>query len=155
VEQNRFHLAIFGFVWVLSPCFVVPFRVPSSGAQLAAGATAWSVMSDRNVKKDFAAVHPVEILDKLATLPITQWHYQWESADATPHIGPMAQDFKAAFYPGRDDKSITTLEADGVALAAIQGLNQKLEQKETEITALKARLERLEQLVIAKNGGAR
>jgi TolA-binding protein len=52
----------------------------------------------------------------------------------------VAQDFKPAFYPGRDDKSITTLEFDGVALAAIQGLNQKLEdqleQKQTEITEL-------------------
>ena len=54
-----------------------------------------------------------------------------------PNIGPMAQDFKAAFYPGRDDKSITTLEYDGVELAAIQGLNQKLNEKDAEIQALK------------------
>ena len=39
------------------------------------------------------------------------------------YSGAMAQDFKAAFYPGRDDKSISTLEFDGVELAAIQGLN--------------------------------
>jgi len=39
----------------------------------------------------------------------------------------MAQDFKAAFFPGRDDKVITTLEFDGVELAAIQGLNEKVE----------------------------
>ena len=37
-----------------------------------------------------------------------------------PNIGPMAQDFKAAFYPGRDDKGISTLEFDGVELAAIR-----------------------------------
>jgi hypothetical protein len=72
-----------------------------------------------------------------------------------PNIGPMAQDFKHAFYPGRDDKGITTLEFDGVELAAIQGLNQKLEQKETEITELKARLEKLEQLMNEKNGGVK
>jgi hypothetical protein len=35
----------------------------------------------------------------------------------------------------------------------MQGLTRKVEQKETEITELKARLERLEQLVTAKNGG--
>jgi hypothetical protein len=64
----------------------------------------------------------------------------------------MAQDFKAAFYPGRD-KGISTLEFDGVELAAIQGLNQKLEQKEMEITELKARLSRLERLVNQRNGG--
>ena len=63
----------------------------------------------------------------------------------------MTQDFKAAFFPGGDEKTISTLEFDGVALAAIQGLNQKLEQKleqkETEITELKQRLEVLEQIL--------
>jgi hypothetical protein len=96
----------------------------TSGVSLAAGGTAWAVISDRNVKKDIAPVDQRTILEKLAAMPITQWHYQWESPDVTPHIGPMAQDFKAAFYPGTDDKSITTQEADGVALAAIQGLNE-------------------------------
>jgi hypothetical protein len=112
----------------------------TAGVSLAPNATAWSVISDRTVKKDFTAVDGREVLEKLAAVPVQSWHYQWESADATPHLGPVAQDFKAAFYPGRDDKSITTLEFDGVALAAIQGLNRKLEdkleQKQTKITEL-------------------
>jgi len=78
---------------------------------------------------------------------VEKWNYKWEANTNTPHIGPMAQAFKAAFYPGRDDKSITTLEFDGVELAAIQGLNQKLEQKETEITELKQQLNELKVLV--------
>lgn len=130
----------------------------SAGAQLAAGDTSWTVLSDRNAKKDIATVDARVILEKLAALPITQWHYQWEETSLSPHIGPMAQDFKAAFYPGRDNTGITTLEADGVALAAIQGLNQKLEggkqkaesriQKlEAENAALKERIEKLERLV--------
>ena len=49
----------------------------------------------------------------------------------------MAQDFKAAFYPGRDDKTIRTLEFDGVEPAAIRALNRRVEPKETEITELK------------------
>ena len=68
----------------------------------------------------------------------------------------MAQDFKAGFYPGRDDKGISTLEFDGVELAAIQGLNQKvgagdrrsearIQKLEAENAELKARLEKLEQ----------
>ena len=76
--------------------------------------------------------------------------YVWK--DITPHIGPMAQDFKAAFYPGSDDKSITTLEADGVAFAAIQGLNQKLKEQKAENAELKVRLEKLEQLLNSKTG---
>jgi hypothetical protein len=127
----------------------------TAGVSLAANGTAWAVVSDRNVKKDIVPVNQRKILEKLAALPITQWHYKWESPDVTPHIGPMAQDFKAAFYPGTDDKSITTQEADGVALAAIQGLNQKVEEQRAENAELKQRLEKLEQLMNHKNGGAK
>ena len=113
----------------------------SAGVSLAAGGTAWAIISDRNVKKNFQPVNRQEVLERLAALPVTRWNYQWEADDGVPHLGPMAQDFKAAFYPGRDDKSITTQEADGVALAAIQGLNEKVEQdtkqKDAEIAELK------------------
>jgi hypothetical protein len=63
----------------------------------------------------------------------------------------MAQDFHAAFALGTDDKHIATVDADGVALAAIQGLNQKLadelKRRDMENAALKQRLERLERLL--------
>jgi hypothetical protein len=127
----------------------------SAGVSLAAGGTAWAVISDRNVKKNFQPVNSREVLERLAALPITRWNYKWESDDGVPHLGPMAQDFKAAFYPGTDDKSITTQEADGVALAAIQGLNLKVEQKNAEIAELKTRLEKLEQLMNQNNGGVK
>ena len=71
----------------------------------------------------------------------------------------MAQDFKAAFYPGSDDKSISTLEADGVAFAAIQGLNQKLtdelKRRDAENAELERRLEKLERMLNEKNGGGK
>jgi len=117
----------------------------TAGVSLAPSGTAWAVISDRNVKKDFAAVDSRVILEKLAVMPITQWHYRWEEAEATPHIGPMAQDFKAAFYPGTDDRSITTQEADGVELAAIQGLNAKLEEKDARIAAMEKELSEIKQ----------
>ena len=66
----------------------------------------------------------------------------------------MAQDFRAAFGLGTDDKHIATVDADGVALAAIQGLNQKLEAQnralETENASVRVRLERLEQWIHEK-----
>jgi trimeric autotransporter adhesin len=71
----------------------------------------------------------------------------------------MAQDFKAAFGVGESDTGITSIDADGVALAAIQGLNQKLEQKQTEITELRQEVAELKVLVrqinARINGGAR
>ncbi len=87
--------------------------------------------SDRNVKRDFAPVDSRAVLEKVAALPILTWAYKLDPA--TRHLGPVAQDFKAAFGLGSDDKSISTVDADGVALAAIQGLNQKLEAENLEL----------------------
>jgi hypothetical protein len=105
------------------------------------------VVSDRNAKKNFQSVDTMAVLEKLAAIPIERWNYQWEKDSDVPHLGPMAQDFKGAFYPGRDDKTISMLEFDGVALAALQGLNQKLEEKDVEIQALKQSVAELKQLV--------
>jgi hypothetical protein len=77
-------------------------------------------------------------------LPIETWTYRAEDSRVR-HIGPMAQDFYAAFGVGSDDKSISTIDADGVSLAAIQGLYQIVQEKDTRIAALEARLQRLEQ----------
>ena len=71
----------------------------------------------------------------------------------------MAQDFRAAFNLGADDKQIAVVDASGVALAAIKGLNEKNEKlaeqvkqaaaqiqaKDAEIEALRQRLDKLEQ----------
>jgi hypothetical protein len=129
-----------------------------AGVTLAPGSSAWATVSDQNAKKNFAPVNGEEVLNKLAAVPVEKWNYKWESDTNTPHIGPMAQAFKHAFYPGRDDKSITTLEFDGVELAAIQRLNEKvesgtrntetqMEQLAAENAELKQRLNELETAV--------
>ena len=102
-----------------------------------AGYCSWISISDRNAKKDFAPVDDQAVLDKVARVPVEQSHYKWEKDNDTLNIGPMAQDFIAAFCPGRDDTGISTMEFDGVELAAIQGLNQKLKEKDAEIRTLK------------------
>jgi hypothetical protein len=70
------------------------------------------------------------------------------------HIGVMAQDFAAAFSVGEDERHISTVDADGVAIAAIQGLyeivrerERDMARKDTEIRALQDRLATLEQAV--------
>jgi len=124
------------------------------GVYLSNIATAWTSISDRNAKKNLQPVDTVAVLDKLAAIPVQQWNYKWEKDNDPPNIGPMAQDFKAALYPGRDDTGISTLEFDGVELAAIQGVNRKVEDLKTENAglreqnaALEKRLQALEQLV--------
>jgi hypothetical protein len=108
--------------------------------------TTWVNGSDRNAKEDFAAVDAEEILARVAALPIQSWSYKAQPGDK--HVGPMAQDFHAAFgLNGSDDKHISTVDESGVALAAIQGLNQKLEAARAENADLRARLEQLERLL--------
>jgi len=109
--------------------------------------------SARNLKEHFQAVDARQMLEKVAALPVSRWNYKQDTT--SEHIGPMAQDFYAAFGVGPDDKHITTIDEGGVALAAIKGLNQKLNEKDAEIQELKARLEKLEELVDPKNGGVK
>jgi hypothetical protein len=110
-------------------------------AMLTAGGT-WTNASSRTLKEGFGAINALEVLNKVASLPITTWTYKGSSEGT--HMGPVAEDFKETFGLAGDGKSIGTVDADGVALAAIQGLNIKLTQAEEENAALKARLEALE-----------
>lgn len=102
-------------------------------------------ISDRNIKRDFASIDQTKILEKVARLPISTWAYKTEEGTAR-HLGPMAQDFKEAFQLGSSDETILQVDADGVALAAIQALYARLErveqrnaELERELQVLKAR----------------
>ena len=110
----------------------------ANGARLTTGGT-WTNGSSRLFKEGFAAIDVGEVLSKVVSMPITRWTYRNSPEGA--HIGPMAEDFQAAFAVGSDDQHIATVDADGVALAAIQGLNEKLESENAE---LKARLAAIE-----------
>jgi hypothetical protein len=107
------------------------------GAQLAAGSGTWASLSDRNVKTNIVPLDDATVLDKVASLPISRWSYKSERG--VRHVGPMAQDFYAAFGVGADDKHITSIDEDGVALAAIKALHGQLRTQETSArTAIKA-----------------
>jgi len=88
--------------------------------------------SNRNAKKNFEPVNSQEVLSKVASLPLSKWTYKDDELDAR-HLGPMAQDFADAFGLGHTRESIATLDVGGVALAAIQGLNERLDAKERQL----------------------
>ena len=115
----------------------------STGVTAAPGSGSWSSTSDRNVKANFSLVDARDVLQRLAQIPISTWNYKAQDT-AIRHIGPMAQDFAAAFGVGEDDKHISTIDADGVSLAAIQGLYQIAQEKDQQIAQLQARLDALE-----------
>jgi len=110
----------------------------STGAFLST-AGKWTDGCDRNMKESFAPVDGQEALARLARLPVTTWSHKAEGPSIR-HMGPVAQDFYAAFGLGQDDRHIAALDANGVALAAIQGLYQIVQEKDAEIADLKAQL---------------
>jgi hypothetical protein len=114
------------------------------GVELAAGGNSWSVISDRDLKENFTQLDPTRVLEKLARVPVTQWNLKSQDRSIR-HIGPMAQDFYAAFGVGESKRHISTSDADGVALAAIQGLYEIVKKKDAELTALQARVLSLEE----------
>jgi len=101
-------------------------------------------MSDRNMKENIEPVNCVEVLEKLAAVPVSTWNYKTQDASVR-HMGPMAQDLHAAFGLGVSDKGIDTIDADGISLAAIQGLYKELKAKEATIAELEARIAALEE----------
>ena len=90
--------------------------------------------SDRNAKQDFTPVNPSRILDQVLQLPLSEWSYKTDAS--ARHIGPMGQDFYETFHIGTDEKHIAPIDEGGVAFAAIQGLNHKIEEKDAEIKIL-------------------
>ena len=117
----------------------------STGVYLSPGSGSWSALSDRRAKDNVQPIDGSEVLDRVVAMPLATWHYKAQDAKYR-HMGPMAQDFYTAFHLGESDTGIDTIDADGVALAAIQGLNAKLIVKDKEIETLKLRVASLESL---------
>jgi len=68
----------------------------STGARLSAGSGTWVDLSDRETKENVTPVDPAEVLDKVARIPVSTWQYKAEPGNVR-HMGPMAQDVRAAF----------------------------------------------------------
>lgn len=91
--------------------------------------------SDVNLKANFKKIDQTEILKKLSQINIQKWTYKDRTNEL--HIGATAQDFYQAFGLGAGDKHISTIDADGVALAAIQALKVKNDKLQNEVDELK------------------
>lgn len=133
-----------------APCCIEQrdFLTTSTGAFLTRGGV-WTNVSDENCKENFLPVNSEELLERVADLPISRWNYKKEDPSIS-HIGPTSQDFYSLFGVGGDDKSISTIDPAGIALAAIQGLHEKtvaLEKKSAEIDVLKREVAELSELV--------
>ena len=102
----------------------------------------FGTISDRNSKTDIAPVDTLQVLALVSELPISTWRYK-QNADEL-HLGPMAQDFYEAFGLHEGGKSIALNDLAGVALAAVQGLHQVINEKDSTIQSLAERVAALE-----------
>jgi trimeric autotransporter adhesin len=109
----------------------------SNGCLIAAGGTAWSCTSSRLEKENFAEVDGEDVLRRLRSVPVTSWNGIAEGAQVR-HIGPMAQDWHAAFALNDDPLTIHQGDLAGVSLAAVQALDGRTERQEERIRALEA-----------------
>jgi hypothetical protein len=115
----------------------------TAGVELASGGSSWSAVSDRNRKENFLAVDGEDLLARLRGVPVTTWNYKAQDRGIR-HLGPMAQDFSAAFGLGESNLLINTLDIDGVNLAGVQAVAARTDALRSENQALRARVSDLE-----------
>jgi len=133
--NNQFRARARGGTWFFSNAGM------TTGAYLASGSNSWESACDSMTKEDFRPVDRKTLLDKVAALRVRDYKMK-DQNDGTRHIGPVAQDFHNAFGYGGNETSINMADADGVLMAAVQALYERLEAQQAEIEALKAELRR-------------
>lgn len=104
---------------------VVFYSDPSltNGVELFPGAGAWSSVSDRNKKENFKNELPEDILKKITKIKISTWNYK--SQKTVRHIGPTAQEFHSVFGIGENNKTICTIDMDGISMIGIKALEKR------------------------------
>jgi hypothetical protein len=115
------------------------------GVRLPPGSGTWSSVSDSTLKQNISEVDYDAILQRVAELPVSRWSYK-SQAEGIEHIGPMAQDFYRLFGVGENNTTISTIDSDGIALAAIKALHEKskrIDKLEAEMAELKRVVEKL------------
>ncbi|HZS48069.1 MAG TPA: tail fiber domain-containing protein [Blastocatellia bacterium] len=146
--NNQFNVRAAGGIRFFTSCCTY-----SAGVTVAAGGGSWSSISDRNMKENFIPVNSREVLRGVLRLPISTWNYKTQ-APSIRHMGAMAQDFYRTFKIGENDKSIATIDPDGVAFAAIQGLyeeikdrDQKIQQQQDQLSAMQKQLKQQQSVI--------
>jgi hypothetical protein len=128
----------------------------TAGVEVASGGSGWSAVSDRNRKENFLSLDGEDVLARLRSVPVSTWNYITQDRSIR-HMGPMAQDFYAAFGLGENELMINSVDMDGVNLAAVHALTARTDALQAENATLKqenadlrARVERIEAILAAQ-----
>lgn len=165
--NNQFVVRGCGGIKMFTSQNVNPDRGAVSGVEVLSGSGSWSSVSDRNRKENFLVMDGEDVLARLRTVSVSSWNYLTQDRSIR-HMGPMAQDFHAAFGLGESNLLISSVDIDGVNMAAVQALTARTDALRTEneslrrenaaqaaeLADLRARMERLEALAEAGQGSA-
>lgn len=91
---------------------------------------------ERGTAAPVGAVNGHAVLEAVAALPVSTWRYLWEPEDVR-HLGPMAQDWHAAFGFNGDDTTIPVVDGLGVALVCVQALHRRIDELAAEVVRLR------------------
>ncbi len=146
---NQFVVRAAGGVYFFSSSLTSPLGVGLPGVRLLPNTSGWTNLSDERSKENFRDIASEDMLARIAAMPVREWNYKAQGAEIR-HMGPTAQDFKKAFGLGEDPLGINSIDADGVALAAVRALEARTRETNERLTRendeLRARLARLESL---------
>ena len=119
--------------WTMGDGSTDAIVVSSSGNVTIAGTLSQS--SSRSIKHRITPVKSGEVLERARSIGIARWRYKNDQTQAE-HMGPMAEDFRAAFGLGADDQHLASSDVAAVALASMQALSRVVEQQATELRRL-------------------
>ena len=109
------------------------------GCDLTVAVPSWTCASSRTLKENYLTVDGEDVLARIRTLPITTWNMI--GGDRTVrHLGPVAEDFYAAFGLGLGETTIGLGDIDGVNLAAAKALEARTRELRQELDARTAEL---------------
>jgi hypothetical protein len=117
----------------------------TTGVSLAAGSGSWSTLSDSTLKENITLPDVDQIAQKAKHIKVYSWNYIAQN-DSIRHIGPMAQDFYAAFGLGENEATISSVDFDGINLLLLKTLIEKeelLTGKINEMMKLEYQLDQL------------
>ncbi|MBV9492708.1 MAG: peptidase S74 [Acidobacteria bacterium] len=123
----------------------------TTGCNLPAGSGVFNCTSSRLTKENFNNVDGEQVLLTLRSVPVSTWNYITEGKQVR-HVGPMAEDFYAAFGLGTNNTSIGVQDLASVSLVAVKALEARtaeLQSKAAEVDVLRAQVQSLEERLAA------
>jgi hypothetical protein len=120
----------------------------TTGCNLPAGSGVFGCASSRTLKENFAGVDGEWVLARIRGIPVNSWNYIAEG-EQVRHLGPFAEDFRAGFGLGVDDRSIGLLDIDGVNFAGVRALEARTTEQAERIRTLEAQVAELRRMVEA------